>query len=369
MSLTEPLSISPERRPRLAVFALSTYSSIGGLQQFNRRLINALSRLGKTQVVLRSDTAHDIPRETGVRFLAAGNSKALFAVKGLFAALRSDALFVAHINLMPLAVIAKIIRPNLRVVLMTHGDEVWDDALYRKRRPWDRICLSIVDHISAVSEHTAAKVSEKFGVDPFVVGVLPNAVDSVHEAMPGCRPPNEVLCVTRLARHDRGKNVDSLLHAMALVLQERPETHLTIIGDGPLRPELEALSSCLGLRRAVTFKGRVTHDVLDEAYRNATVFALPSSKEGFGIVFLEAWQRGVPVITGTEDAARTLVEEGIDGFSVHHDDHDALARRLLLLLRNPFQAAAMGRAGETKVRRNFSAAAFERRLAELVEVL
>ena len=117
------------------------------------------------------------------------------------------------------------------------------------------------------------------------------------------------------------------------------------------------------------FKGRVDALTLDFAYRNATAFALPSAKEGFGIVFLEAWQRGVPVVTGTEDAAITLVDQGHDGFSVHHDNISALARTLSALLEDRVGAAEMGRNGAAKVNARYTGVAFETRLMQLMEEL
>lgn len=369
MSLADQSYAAAPAAHRFAFVGLATYSRIGGLQAFNRRVIAALSRLGMTRTVLRGDEQAHMPRADGVRHCACGKSAILFMAQALRTALWADTLLVGHINLMPVAVLAKVLRPHLRVVLFAHGDEVWNDPDYRAMRPWDRLCLRAADRVSAVSRHTADRVAEVFGVPEHRLTVLPNAVDPVSGELRAVRPAGRILTVTRLAPHDRGKHVDALLRAMPAILRAHPEAVLTIIGDGPLRPELEALASGLGVRQSAEFLGRVDAETLDRAYRDATAFALPSAKEGFGIVFLEAWQRGVPVITGTEDAAHTLVDEGADGFCVHHEDVAGLAQTLRALLSDRRGAAEMGRAGAAKVAAAYGAAAFERRLLGLIEVL
>ena len=369
MSLADQSFDLARHAPRFVFVGLATYGRIGGLQQFNRRLIAGLSRLGEVTTVLRGDHASDIPGGDGVRHFACGRSVFALLARTLWAGVQADVLLVGHINLMPVAALAKVIRPGLKIVLFVHGDEVWNDPDYRVKRPWDRLCLGLATRVSAVSAHTSQRVGEVFGVPEERRRVLPNAVDRVEMQWPVERPANQILTVTRLASHDRGKHVDALIRAMPGVLAHHPQAVLTVIGDGPLRPELEALASGLGIAHAVDFKGRVDALTLDFAYRNATAFALPSAKEGFGIVFLEAWQRGVPVVTGTEDAAITLVDQGHDGFSVHHDNISALARTLSALLEDRVGAAEMGRNGAAKVNARYTGVAFETRLMQLMEEL
>lgn len=369
MSLADESFDVAHHAPRFVFLGLATYGRIGGLQQFNRRLIAGLSRLGEVTTVLRGDRSGDVPGGDGVRHRACGRNPLTLVARTLLSAVRADALLVGHINLMPVAALAKMVRPGLRIILFVHGDEVWNDPDYRRKRPWDRLCLRLATRISAVSHHTSQRVGAVFGVHPARRSVLPNAVDRIEMEWPQTRPANRILTVTRLAEHDRGKHVDALIRAMPAVLAQHPDAVLTVIGDGPLRPELEALAIGLGVSHAVEFEGRVDALALDYAYRNATAFALPSAKEGFGIVYLEAWQRGVPVITGTEDAAITLVDQGRDGFSVHHDDIPALARTLNAFLDDRRGAAEMGRNGAAKVNAHYTGVAFETRLGMLMEDL
>ena len=81
---------------------------------------------------------------------------------------------------------------------------------------------------------------------------------------------------------------------MIYVLKYDAEIILEIVGDGVLRPGLESLAAQIGVERSVRFLGRLADEDLKNAYARASVFAMPSSKEGFGIVYLEAWQFGLP---------------------------------------------------------------------------
>jgi glycosyltransferase involved in cell wall biosynthesis len=173
--------------------------------------------------------------------------------------------------------------------------------------------------------------------------------------------------VTRLAAHDHGKNIDKVLRAIARLVADIPQLHYTISGDGVLRPQLETLSRELGIQEHVTFSGRVDDAALSEAYSRASVFVMPSEKEGFGIVFLEAWQRELPVICGIKDAACEIITDQVDGFAVDPHNIEALAARISYLIAHPKEARSMGLAGADKVRANYLDTAFQRRLGEILD--
>jgi glycosyltransferase involved in cell wall biosynthesis len=168
---------------------------------------------------------------------------------------------------------------------------------------------------------------------------------------------------------DREKNVAQMIRAVAKLKDNMPGLKHEIIGDGALRPELEALARNLSVGEIVTFRGNVSKAELNAAYARATVFAMPSSKEGFGIVFLEAWQRGLPVICSLEGASKEVVADGIDGFAVDPADIAMIADRLSLLLSQPDLARAMGERGRRKVEEKYLNAAFRSNLDRIIDEL
>jgi phosphatidylinositol alpha-1,6-mannosyltransferase len=359
--------VSETRRPRVLFLALETFSRVGGIQRFSRRIISALAGISgdDTATHLMGDNPADLPANLPGVARAFGRSRLRFIAASLRRARSSDVLLATHINLLPVAALCKLINPRLRVILFAHGDEVWGDPQYRERRWYDRPALSLVDCVAAVSAHTARRMGGAFGLPPARFDVFPNAVDDAAHAA-GRRDGRRVLAVSRLDAHDQAKNFDKLVAAFADVRRRVPGAMLEIIGDGVLRPDLSALADRLGLNDAVIFHGRVDDVALEEAYSRADVFALPSSKEGFGIVFLEAWQHGLPVVCGTEDAASEIVADGVDGFAVDPADAAQLAERLSFLLEHPEAAAEMGRRGAAKVREHYTMARFTTNLRRLV---
>lgn len=351
---------------------LETWSRLGGLQAFNRRLIAALARRAKGMgappvvAVLRRDAGAELPSDLHVVFHACGPSRAQFAVAAMAGARGAKLIVVGHINLLPVAALCRIRAPQARVVLMVHGDEVWGDPVYRAPRWLDRPLLRLVHRVVSVSDFTARRMQAAFALPPARFLTFLNAVDPIAFELPPRHAAPEILSVTRLAAHDHGKNIDQVLRAVAQLAPTRPSLRYTIVGEGVLRPGLQALAAELGISAQVTFAGRLSDGDLAVAYGRARIFVLPSQKEGFGIVYLEAWLRALPVICGTEDAAHEIVTDGTDGFCVNPQDTDLLAHRIGWLLDHPEAARQMGVAGQRKVADHYLADAFHDRLETIL---
>lgn len=366
--------------PKIAFFALESYSLVGGLQQFNRRVVSALSELSQkyngTQpiVILKGDKPEHVKDgPEHVVFKACGQSRKAVVREVLAESTRADVMLLGHINLLPMALLAKCVHPSLKIVLFVHGDDVWNDPTYRSMKFWDPLILRFIDRIASVSEFTANRMAKEFGVPCEKFTIFPNAVDSLanintsKDTVKKERPM--LLTVARLAEHDGGKHHDSVLRAMPKILAQIPSTRYRIVGDGVLRPKLEALAEELNITHAVDFVGRISNDELARFYSEASLFVMPSEKEGFGIVFLEAWQRGIPVICGSEDASHEVITDGIDGFAIHHADIELLAEKILYILQNPEKAMEMGKAGQRKVQEKYLMTNFTQNLDQLIAEL
>lgn len=316
----------------------------GGIQGFNRRVIAAL---GAQATVLMLD---DFP----------GLRRGAFAWR--VARSRGDTLLVGHVNLLPIALLWRLGHPRGRVILFAHGIEVWGDPAYRVVRWWEPTLLRrVVDRVAVVSRYSRDRMMAAFGLREGLFAHFPNAVDV--GPLPERAGGETILAVTRLGAGEREKHVDKLVRALPLM----PGARLVVVGDGPLRAELRGLAAGLGVTDRVDLLGAVDRARLDRAYREAAVFALPSSKEGFGIVYLEAWANGLPVVGSCFGAAGEVIADGVDGFTVEPADVPALAAALDALIRDPARAAAMGRAGHAKVVALYSGAAFVANLRALLD--
>ncbi len=127
------------------------------------------------------------------------------------------------------------------------------------------------------------------------------------------RPARPV--VVFAGRHIPEKQVSALVPALALAREQLPELRGEIYGDGPEREKVVAAIHQFGLDEVVSAPGFVNGEVLEDALSTAMCLVLPSRREGYGRVVIEASARGVPVVVvaGPDNAATELVEEGVNG--------------------------------------------------------
>jgi glycosyltransferase involved in cell wall biosynthesis len=184
---------------------------------------------------------------------------------------------------------------------------------------------------------------------------LPNPVmPATGQADPGARKARYVLL--NVGRLDAQKDHGTLLRAFARIAVAYPDWELRIIGDGPLRRELESLVHDLGLEERVRMPG-VTSDTGGE-YRAADAFVIPSRYEAFGLVTAEAMSYGLPVV-GFSDCPGTneLIQDGCTGLlaAAGADRVASLAQELERLLSDPGLRRQLGGAGKLAIGRSFSA--------------
>lgn len=369
-------SMRQKNRPSIVLCARDTYSKIGGLQNFNRRVVDNLSeRLegrdeARALALILGDYRAAFPRRRKVDFIGFRSRVALIFRTLWLSATQAEMLVLCHVNFIPLAAFARLLRPRLPILLFVHGDEVWDKRSSCVRQWCDTRFLRAVTRIASVSAFTAEKMSAAFDVPRDKFRLLPNAVDPLKPAAnPAQREPATILIVNRMDARDRKKNIDQVIRAVAELKGRVPGLKLELIGDGGLRPELEALAASLGLADVAKFHGWVCEDELQGFYERARVFAMPSSKEGFGIVYLEAWLRRLPVICSSEGASSEVVADGVDGFVVDPGDISMLADRLHTLLTNPTLATSMGERGKRKVEQNYLNPVFRSNLDAIIDEL
>jgi len=186
--------------------------------------------------------------------------------------------------------------------------------------------------------------------------VVPLGVDTTRFVPPAVRPTHQLtrspllLFVGRLRYY---KGLDTLLQALPAV----PGVRLHVVGDGPMRGELERLADGLNLRERVTFVGDVPDESLPGCYRGADLFVLPANAraEAFGTVLLEAMASGLPCIT-TEVGTGTswVVQDGVTGLVVPPRDPQALAEAIRSLVEDHGRRAAMGQAARARVEAEFT---------------
>src|SRR5882724_10503364 len=157
--------------------------------------------------------------------------------------------------------------------------------------------------------------------------------------------------ILHVARLVEVKGTRYLLRAFATVARKYDRVQLLIIGDGPLRRQLHALTASLGMRDRVEFLGAIPHVAVLSWMRKAAMLVLPGVRtatgreEGLGMVLLEAAATGLPIVGSRVGGIPECMLEGRTGFLVPERDEDALARRMAELLEDPVRRHRMGAAG------------------------
>jgi glycosyltransferase involved in cell wall biosynthesis len=322
------------QRP-IHVWAPGIRDDTGGIQAFSRFLALALREAFPSRplhVLVKNEVpdANDVLlRDAGVEmsstssFHPALRTPAL-AVSGVFRSVvgRPACSISTHMNFLP-ALHAAWCVTGAPFTAVLHGIEAWADLPALRRH-----ALGEADHLFAVSRHTRDRVILKHGVESARVKVLHNTFDEARY-LPGPKPAHllekhrlradqpVILTVSRLSASERYKGHDQVLRALPAVAAVFPDVRYVIAGDGNYQAELMKLASQLGLSNHVIFTGYISRTELPDYYRLCDLFAMPSVKEGFGIVFLEAMACGKPVIAGNVDGSMDALADGELGVLVN----------------------------------------------------
>ncbi len=318
------------------ILALITdgFGGSGGIAQYNRDLITALAACrgtGRIVVLPRLGEAGAAP-PAGVRQLKPRRNAAVYSLAAVKAALTLgpfDLVFCGHLHLAPLARLLSILL-GVPLWLQLHGWEAW-----RVPRRIERRAAEGADLITAVSRYTRSRFLASCGVDPARVRVLPPTVAPCFGRGPkaaalaeryGLSGKRVLLTVGRLDADERRKGQDRIIGALPNIIAAFPDIVYLIVGGGDDKTRLEALAHDLAVADHVVFAGTVSSDELPQLYRLADVFVMPSTQEGFGIVFLEAAASGLRVIGGNADGSLDALADGAIGTAVDPADSSALVR-------------------------------------------
>jgi glycosyltransferase involved in cell wall biosynthesis len=200
------------------------------------------------------------------------------------------------------------------------------------------------------------------------VFVLPNCVDGP-AGTSRAGMPDGALRVLFLSNIEESKGIMTLLRAVPLVLAEDPRVTFSVVGPwrGPsIRRDVEAFLAGNGLGGSVVLTGEAYGDRKSEILARHDIFVLPSRREAQSLAVLEAMRAALPVISTDVGAMPEAVIDGVTGFLVPPDEPEALAGRILELVRNAQMRAAMGLAGRRRYEQEFTSAVYERNVREIL---
>ena len=336
--------------------------TVGGAERWYRSLAERLARDGHevTYLTLRQWERGTDPGVQGVRVVAVAPRMTLYGTNGsrrilpplvfgvgvlwhlVFRGRRYDAVHTASFPYFSVLA-AAIARPLHRFRLGVDWHEVWTRAYWReylgRLGGWlgwtvQRLCVRVRQHAFCFSQLNVERLRAQglTGEPERLPGLYAGPRDA---GDPATAEP----VVLFAGRHIPEKRVPALVPALALVREQAPELRGAFLGDGPERSVVLRAITNLGLEGAVSAPGFVEADELERTLQRALCLVLPSRREGYGMVVVEAAAAGTPSIVARapESAATELIEDGQNGFVAESVEPDALAAAILRV-RNEGQA-------------------------------
>jgi phosphatidyl-myo-inositol dimannoside synthase len=326
------------RRPGRLLFLVTEVCANGGIQRFNQTLLEACSRQDiACDVLSLNDSADSIrarPAQNHIEIVGFSGNRARFtlAVAAAFLKGSHDRVLIGHINFLVLAMMALVLRPvgRPRAMMIAHGIEVWSGI-----GPLRRIALSMLRQILCVSGYTRKRILEQAPtLRAERLTIFPNALAVTwQDIVPPAAPRGTsrfILSVTRLERGDRYKGVATVIEAFSMLADD--SLQYRVVGRGGDLQFLQLVAERCGIKHRMHFMGAVDDRELISLYRDCEAFVLPSGKEGFGIVFLEAMHFGAPVIAAREKGATDVVRDGETGLTVAFGDVIAIKEAIERLM-------------------------------------
>lgn len=246
-----------------------------------------------------------------------------------------------------------------------HGVEVWDNLSSARAR-----ALRGADFVLVNSAFTKWRFAElHWPLENAYICELATEEDELPAWLPRTEAVPTVLLIGRSDKENFRKGHREVIGAWPQVTAQIPEAQLLLAGGGDGIELLRETVSASPGRDSIKVLGFVPEEQMPALWARADVFCQPSWKEGFGLVYIEAMRRGLPVIASIHDAGQEVNIEGETGFNVDLTDPEMLAARIVTLLSDSGRARTMGRAGQARWAAQYRYSAFRDRLWNILDHL
>lgn len=338
---------------KILFLTLKTFSLTGGIEKVCRTICRALYDLSENSQLVTPTIycMYDKDYERDSRYLnkhqfkGFNASKKLFVLKSLITGLRSDVILLSHINLLNVGFLIKELRSCKKIYLIAHGIEVW------KKLPESKLkVLRNLDKIICVSQFTADKVIELHQIPSEKVVVINNCLDPFFHVSTSFKKPQVLLeryqlnnqhkilfSLSRLSFSEKYKGYDHNIELLPKLLKAHPNLIYLIGGkwDSEEKKRLDNLINKFHLEENVRVIGFIDEGELTDHFLLSDIFIMPSKKEGFGIVFIEAIASGLRVIGGNKDGTIDALKNGALGALVDPDDLADIEEKIRYYLDRP----------------------------------
>ena len=317
------------------------YGGFGGIAQYNRDLFDAISNsewVNHIDALPRHLPQSELKPPEKLTEITMPKSSIGYLFKSIYLAYKKkpDLIICGHLHLLVVAVIIKIIF-RIPVILEIYGIDAW-----KKFNHYWKSMLRQIDLILSISRYTRSQLINHSYLDPNKIKVLSNAIhlDQYRQI----KQPNYLLkrynltgkliliTIGRLSSHEQYKGHDRIIKLLSKLKIEFKNLVYVIGGCGDDQTRLEKLTKEFGVEKDVIFTGKIAASEMIDHYNMAHAFAMPSTGEGFGFVFLEAAACGLPVLGGSIDGSKDALVDGKLGVMVNPKNIDQLYNGLQTIL-------------------------------------
>ena len=337
---------------RMMFLSLTTFSSTGGIEKFNRAFLKAMIQL-QTTLSLSVYAAGMYDRNVDNRYIPEKQFRPFygqrirFVISHLYQFFKTDELILGHLNLALLGKLFKLLFPQKKLIVICHGIEVFDEVAGSKKK-----VLQQADVVLCVSNYTKEQLITKQGIAAHKIVVFPNTIDPFFELPQQFNKPQHLLqrysidanekvlfTLTRLNHAEGYKGYDKILKALPALIQKGIQFKYILAGkaDEMEKEQVMQLVKQLKLEQHVILTGFIADEEVTDHYLLADVYVMPSKGEGFGVVYLEAMACGLPVIAGNKDGSTEALQFGKLGILIDPDDEQALKAAIIASLSKDHQ--------------------------------
>jgi phosphatidylinositol alpha-1,6-mannosyltransferase len=368
---------------KVLLLTLQTFSTTGGIQKMTRTLGYTLNQIAIAQHWdFELWSAYDQTEDLIPEYLPAQNFKGfgINRLKFVFKAITKklafgDVVILSHINLAVIGLIIKLVKPQCQVWLVAHGIEVWRPFSFIKKR-----FLEKCDKVVCVSNYTRQQMLDRHRVRKDICTVLNNTIDPFMPLPVTFAKPARLIdryqlnnnhpiifTLTRMASTEKYKGHELVIKAVGKLKDKFPGIRYVLAGkcDEPEDIRINKLIADHGVSDQIILTGFIDEAELTDHFLLADLFVLPSKKEGFGIVFIEALACGLPVICGNADGSVDAIRNGELGKAVNTDNFDELYACIDELLAKPLTTTDRGELQKQSLR-YFNQPDYANKLQELL---
>lgn len=350
--------------------------NLGGVETVSEEIAAAYARAGANVRVITQfvgNVGEEVRIQSGGTFrvfnVGPGSQLAVFArmlrvVMRLLSEQPADITHATTWRVLIPAIVAKLLGRKIgKRIVMVHGREILQTRGVLTGMM--RLIFWFVDRPLVISQYARDICQKKLPILRSIGVVSWNGISWPDEVTKSNYEIDKAAPIQLLAasQHTRRKNIAAAIRAVSLLSSKHGMiAHLTVVGDGPERRNLEQLCEALGLRDRVKFLGKIERAALPNYYKAADVFVHPHSHshdatdvETFCLAVADGMALGVPVISGRDGAPAEYIINGVNGFLVEGGNPEELADTIAYIVgMDASQRFAIGRYGASFCARSFS---------------